>query len=441
MHLAKFFHRPPGDDDRELLFIPGESPMIVGIHMHAAGEPQKEDFLREKFSDIGAAVGVFRRHAAKLVAAGYTETTHTRYTLRNLLPDPQPKTDWQKGLDELMLAALSAPLEEQAKHLAALRHTPAEREPLYLWLAAHRGYAAEADNDQTIQFAEQARDTIAARRAANETHYAWSIAESELEARSLEVLSWAQLRANNPTAALEAIEQAYKVSPSQDRGVQRATLLCAYFPERQVEAFDAAYRWHEHGGYEEITALPAYADYVAQRKKKPKSDKGWRWKAKQPASDDDLRQSEVDLGAALPKDYRKFLSTYGQTELWVRLPEHSGELRFYRPSELVTQRKNLFDFISMTEKNPDKVAAYFRKEYGVSVRDLVPVAEPAQESRCLVIHLEPGERFGWCFHWDHDGAWELEQASPSFDAALKALTDGIERRDTAILSFLGVYLD
>jgi hypothetical protein len=35
----------------------------------------------------------------------------------------------------------------------------------------------------------------------------------------------------------------------------------------------------------------------------------------------------------------------------------------------------------------------------------------------------------------------LEQASPDFDAALKTLTDGIERRDTAILSFLGVYID
>jgi hypothetical protein len=66
---------------------------------------------------------------------------------------------------------------------------------------------------------------------------------------------------------------------------------------------------------------------------------------------------------------------------------------------------------------------------------------PARESRCLVIHLEQGERFGWCFHWDHDGAWELEQPTPSFNAALKVLTDGIEQRDPAILGFLGVYLD
>ena len=204
MYLAKFFHRPPGDDDRELLFIPGESPMIVGIYMHAAGELQKDDFLREEFSNIRAAVGVFRHHAAKLVAAGYIETTHTRYTLRNLLPDPEPKSGWQKGLDDLMLAALSAPLEEQAKHLTALRNTPAEHEPLFLWLAAHQSYAAEADNNQTIRFAEQARDTIAARRAAKLPHYAWSIDERELEARSLEVLSWAHLRADHPTAVPES---------------------------------------------------------------------------------------------------------------------------------------------------------------------------------------------------------------------------------------------
>jgi hypothetical protein len=35
----------------------------------------------------------------------------------------------------------------------------------------------------------------------------------------------------------------------------------------------------------------------------------------------------------------------------------------------------------------------------------------------------------------------LEQASKSLDAAIRALTNGVERRDTAILSFLGVYID
>ena len=441
MYLAKFFHRPPGDDDRELLLIPGNDPMVIGIYMDEKRDTPRDDFLREEFSDIATAVAAFRHQTAELVAQGYVETAHTQYTLRHLLPDVHPKPDWQKGLDDLMLAALSAPSSEQAKHLAGLKGTPAEQEPLYLWLSAHHGYAAEVDNAATVAFAEQGYNTLQSRRAAKAPHYAWSIAESDLEARTLEVLSWAQLRAGNPQAALDAIDAAYRVAASQDRGVQRATIICDHFPDRQEEAFDAAYSWSRFGGYEDIMALPAYAEYVATRKKKPKSDKGWRWKAKQPAGEDALRQAEAELGVKLPADYRKFLATYGHTELWVRLPEKSGELCFYRPAELATQRTNLFDFIASGEEDHDEVDAYFRKEYGVAARDLVPVAEPAQESRCMVIHVGQGDRFGWCFHWDHDGSWELEHAAPNFDAALKALTDGIEQRDSAMLNFLGVYID
>lgn len=441
MYLAKFFHRAPGDDDRELLLIPGGDPMIIGIYMDGSRETQRDDFLREEFSGMAEAAAAYQRQAAELVAAGYMETTHTRYTLRNLLPDPQPKLDWQKGLDELMLAALSAPLDQQARHLAALEGTPAAREPLYPWLAAHHSLAADDDNDRTLGLAKTAHDTLTSRKAAKTPHYAWSIIDSDLEGRILDILSDAYWRAGDPTAALAAIEQADKVAPSQDRGVQRATILCEYFPDRQEEAFDAAYQYNQFGGYEEIMALPTYAEYVERRQKKSKSDKGWRWKGKKPASETDLREAEQTLGASLPDDYRKFLTTYGSTELLVRLAEDSGELRFYQPSELKTQRDSLFKFITRTENDPEAACAYFRKEYGVSLRDLVPIAEPAQESRCVVLHLEKGERFGWCFHWDHDGAWELGRAAPSFDAALEALTDGIKKRDKSALSFLGIYLD
>jgi SMI1 / KNR4 family (SUKH-1) len=437
MYLAKFFHRPPGDDDRELLLIPGGDPMLIGIRMRERGD----EFLREEFSGIGDAVAAFRRQAGELLTAGYVETTHTQHTLRNLLPDPQPKSQWQKDLDDLMLAALSAPLHEQARHLKALEDTPAAREPLFLWLAAHQGVAAGDNDGRTFQLAEAARDALAARKAGKMPHYAWSIAERDLEARILDVLSDACLRVDDPIAALIAIERACKTAPSQDRGAQRATILCDHFPDRQDEAFDAAYRYAGNGGYEAITARPAYAKYVARREGKPKTDKGWRWRAKQPASEADLRKAEQQLGAALPQDYRDFLARFGQTQLEVKLPMLSGELCFHGPADLARQRKYLLDFIMRTEKEPAKVAGYFRRQYGVSLCDLVPVAEPAQESRCVVIHLEQGDHFGWCFQWDHDGACELEHATPSFDAALKALTDGIEHRDKAALGFLGIYPD
>ena len=220
MYLAKFFHRPPGDDDRELLFIPDGDPIIIGIHMDRNSQPESDQFMREDFSDIGIAVAAFRRHASELVAAGYMETAHTRYTLRTLLPDPKAKPEWQKGLDDLMLAALSAPLEEQAKHLAALENTPAAREPLYLWLAAHHSYAAADNDERTIRFAKQARDTLTSRKAGKTPHYAWSIAPSDLEGRILDVLSWTHQRAGRPAAALEAVEEAYKIAPSS--GPQRS---------------------------------------------------------------------------------------------------------------------------------------------------------------------------------------------------------------------------
>lgn len=250
MYLAKFFHRPPGDDDRELLLIQGGDPMIIGFRMRGSVEIQTEDFLREQFSEIGNAVAAYRRYAAELVAAGYMETTHTRHTRRNLRC-PEAKLEWQTGLDDLMLAALSASLEEQARHLAALQDTPAAHEPLYLWLAAHRGFAAADSNEQTIRLAEEARDMLAARRADKTPHYAWSIAENDLEARIFDVLSWAHLRAGNSAAALDAIEQAYRIAPSNDRNVQRATILCDHFPDRQQEALAAANKSAELDGREE----------------------------------------------------------------------------------------------------------------------------------------------------------------------------------------------
>jgi hypothetical protein len=272
-------------------------------------------------------------------------------------------------------------------------------------------------------------------------HYAWSIPPSDLEARIFEVLSEACLRVDDPIAALNAIEQACKIAPRQHRGVMRATILCDHFPDRQEEAFDAACKHAEHGGYEVITALPAYAKYVARRQAKSKSGKGWRWDGKKPANPAEVRKAEEQLGAELPKDYRNFLAKYGAVQLAVRLPQESGELCFHAPAELAKQRQSLFDFIVRTEKDATKASAYFREQHGVSLHDLVPVAEPTQESRCVVIHLEKGDRFGWCFQWDHDVAWELEHATPSFDAALKAFTDGIERRDRGILSFLGIHTD
>ncbi|MBR1089001.1 SMI1/KNR4 family protein [Bradyrhizobium manausense] len=434
MYLAKFFHRAPGDDDRELMLIPGGDPTVMGIRMNWKGEPGSEEYLNEEFSGIADAVAAFRRQAAELVAAGYVETSHTRYTLRELPPDPPAKPDWQKGLDELMMAALSAPRAEQASHLEALSGTLAEHEPLYLWHAARLSSADGRDTAQTVRLAEQARDTLRARRSARQPHYAWSISESDLEGRILELLSDAYVQAGDSDGALATIEHLCRTAPNHERILQRAELILACFPERREEAFDDAYQWSQFGGYDDIMASDGYAEYEAKRKAGT-SAKGWRWKPGIPASESAVRAAEQALGTRLPDAYRNFLLTRGETELLVRLPESSSELRFYGPDKLATQQRNLLDFIASSEDELEDACAYFRKTYGVSLKHLIPVAEPSQLSRCLLIHVEPGERYGWCFEWDHDGSWELEQKQPGFDVALKALTDGIESRNETQLRF------
>jgi hypothetical protein len=432
MYLAKFFHRPPGDDDRELLLCLGDQPKLMGLYMR----DEHAEFLNEDFSSQSTAVAAFRRAAAALRRAGYMETAHTDYTLRNLLPDPPPKPEWQRGLDELMLSVLGDDLATQEACIASLVGTPAESEPLYLWLAAHHRVASEGRD--ALALAQKACDAIASRKAGQLPFYAWSIRHHDLEARIYEVLCRAHLAGGDAGAALDAIEQAYEVMASQDRGALRAWILCEHFPERRDEAFDAAYRYAEFGGFEAITALPAYADYVQRRRKKTKADKGWRWSThKKPASERDLRELERELGIALPRDYRDFLAKRGRTDLQIRLREESSDLRFYGASELVRQRDDLIDFITRGSGSGE-AEAYFGEQYGVSLRDLVPIAEPTHFSRCILIHLAQGERFGWCYRWDHDGAWELEDGQPSFQQALAALTAAIERREEMTLSFLGV---
>ena len=70
MYLAKFFHRPPGDDDRELLLMPGGDPVIAGIFMDEGRQTERDNFLSEEFSSMREAAAAYRRHVAELVAAG-----------------------------------------------------------------------------------------------------------------------------------------------------------------------------------------------------------------------------------------------------------------------------------------------------------------------------------------------------------------------------------
>jgi len=66
----------------------------------------------------------------------------------------------------------------------------------------------------------------------------------------------------------------------------------------------------------------------------------------------------------------------GMAELLVRLVDDSRELRFFAPSVLIERRENFFNYVVTCDPTGER----FHAEYGVCLRDLVPVAEPADVS-------------------------------------------------------------
>jgi hypothetical protein len=443
MYLAKFFHRLPGNDDRELLLMPespcggGDRPIVMGIVLSDPGK----NFIHKEYPSMADANRAFRAAARDLRRDGYVETAHTDYTLRNLLPDPAAKPDWQRALDELLLVLFAEDREAQARLIKQLDGTRAAQEPLYLWIAAYHAVAVRTlGTARLLDQAEQALNIFSAHRLAGAPIYTWSLPPYYLEAYINDLLCELHLAREDTQSGLAAARRACDVSANQYRGGRVAWILCEHFPEHREEAFDQAYRHGEFGGYDAVIAHPAYTDYLRRRKQQSKSDKAWRWSTqKTPTSETELRQLELTLGVAVPPDYRDFLAARGRTELLVRLVDDSRELRFFAPSALIEQRDTFFNYVSRVTSDP--TGERFHAEHGVWLRNLVPVAEPADVSSRLLINLGKGAKFGWCYLWSHEDVGALEAEQPSFKQAIAALTQGIERRDPSTLTFLDIYVE
>jgi len=258
----------------------------------------------------------------------------------------------------------------------------------------------------------------------------------------LELLSECHLAAGNPAAALEAIEQAQEAERDSERTLLRANILCDHFPEREEDAFDDIYRYVDYSDYSSITSRPAYAVYAARREADDAARKAsWRWSAGDvPADEAVIADAECSLGGRLPDDYRTFLKERGKSTLYVRTPEEDAKLDFFRPEQLAKQRDYLLDFITMTE-DLEEAAAAFRDEYGVSLQHLIPVAEPRNASNALLLHIGPGDNYGRAYVWNHDGAFELVYAQPSFGQMMRELLDGIEKLDETALDLFNIRPD
>jgi hypothetical protein len=444
MYFAKFFHKS-GGDDRLLLYTPN---VLMGIYArdtdygaHAVGGADGNlpgEFLRREFGSMRDGIGAYRRETERLCRAGYIETHHTDYTLRDLRGDTTAKPEWQRALDEALLALFADPLQVQAQRIAALEDTLAESEPVTLWARAH--HAAASRSPHALAFCEEALSVLRHRKSANIGFYTWSLRPRSVEAYILELLSRLCLAARAPTAALEAIEQAMDAELDCARSLQYAEILCDYFPGREEDAFDSIYRDVEFGDYSTITSRSAYKRYAARRAADASANRAsWRWSAGRAAADEaSIDEAERQIGARLPESYRAFLRDRGKSVLFMRGPREDAKLLFHAPGQLARQRDNLLAFLGIV-MSPDDAASVFYDKYAVSLRHLIPVAAPENASNALLLHTGPGEAFGRVYVWNHDEPFELAYEQDDFGAMLKVLLDDIIAQDAMALDLFNIY--
>ncbi len=141
---------------------------------------------------------------------------------------------------------------------------------------------------------------------------------------------------------------------------------------------------------------------------------------------------------AFPADYRRLLAERGRTTRHVSIGDERSELEFFASGDLATRRANFQSYL-LRGTALEAASKYYAETYEVEFKNLVPVARPTSQSSLILLHLGEGSRYGWCFLWHHDDAYELESPFSSFDAALSGIPAACEQEDSVVLSFFGIF--
>jgi hypothetical protein len=453
MNFAKFFHKAPGDDDRMLLLVT-DSDLLIGSYMREvdylgfdweAYDKTKDnlpgEFMRVELDGTNEGIAAFRREAEALRQQGYIETHHTRHSLRDLGGDFTPKPDWQQAIDEALMSAVADPLEVQAERNAAFAGTPAQEQPLAKWLEAR--YASAKQRPDSLELARQACDAWLRCQADGHAGYIWSVYAGLIKGELFELLGREYLFEGpnqDPAAALDAIVVAREASPTRYRLWLEAWIICNHFPERESDAYDAIYRQAGDSYFSELTSRESFEAYAKYRMADQQAGRAtWRWSSGTAAADEDeIAETENALAIEYPQDYRAFLKERGECSLFVRMPDEDALLKFAGPAQQIKMRDDFLNFVGRSDE-PGSSDAFLR-DYGVSLDHLIPIAEPRNASNLLLLHVGPGERYGYCYVWNHDGAWELVCEQPSFAAMKKKLLGGIVSKDPEALDLFNIHL-
>lgn len=452
MYLAKFFHKQPGDDDR-LLLLAYDTDILMGIYLREVDrsgfdwknyDKTKDslpgEFLREEFENTRQSIAAFRREAEKLRQADYIETHHTQYTLRNLKGDFTPKPDWQKAIDEAIMSVLADEQAGQSDQIREMENTPAADEPIAAWLRAC--HASAADSPEILTLTKAARDIWLRSEQASKPRYLWSAYGNYFKGEIFEILALAYLNEGDgfdPKAALDAIILAKETQWSRYRLRIHATIICNYFPEQESDAYDMIYRRASLKSLAGLVARPSYQTYAKYRAADTAAQRAtWRWSSvTAPATEASITAIEQKLNIRYPEDYRQFLQERGESALFVRMPDEDTVLKFANPLKQVEMRTDFLRFVN--RMGEEDAAEAFRENHDVSVNHLIPIAEPVGVSNLILLHTEPGKRYGCCYVWNHDGLYELVYEQSSFTAMKDKLLRGIVAKDKNALDLFNIY--
>lgn len=453
MDFIKIFHNVSGDYDR-MLSLYSESDVLIGSYVRQIDysgfdwrsfDREKEnlpgEFLRASFDNSREGIAAFRREVAALRLLGYVETHHTDRMLKDLKGDFTPKPDWQVALDEAIMAVLGDTREAQAEFNMKLIGTPAQDQPITRWLLAL--HASKTKKPNAIDLAKQARDAWMEGEATGDVGYIWSLRRADVKARIFQLLAQEYVAEGpgfDPKAGLDAIVISRQTYPSSYRQWLQAVIICNDFPELETDAYDDIYRRSHDDYFSEITSRESFKTYAVYRRADEQAGRPtWRWSsATTPAVEAEIEAVERTLGIEYPEDYRAFLKEKGECSLFVRMPDEDARLKFASPAQQLKMREDFRGFVGDGEETDLDEA--LSGEHDVLLRHLIPIAEPGNASNLLLMNVGPGEHYGYCYVWNHDGAWELVCAQPSFTAMKDKLLRGIVSRDAEALDLFNIHV-
>lgn len=387
-------------------------------------------FFEERFSDDRTCVSAFERIAEQARADGYVLVDLLDRMVDVIPPDANEKPAWQQAFDRSWLLMLSG-----ADDFVLSNGAGPGDEPLATYLRAFEILRRDQTKaEQAKPLALAARDECRRRSEGAVAMYTWSQHPVEFEACINDLLFEVHYNLKEYDAMFGAVRRAHDLAPNTFRSENLCWAQCYFFPQYRADAFETAFRYAEFG-YENIKRHSEYAAFAARREAELRTGKPRvRWKdMRDPSTETDIAKAEAVLGMALPPDYRRFLASLGRSQLTFEYPGRSedrtqhAELSFFGADDLQATQKTFQHWIDTIERGGEGLTDAWPATHGVSRHDLLSVATPFDNSSCLVISSNPVAKYGQCYLWHHDEAFELVPFAPSFGAA-------IERFEKAFLS-------